>query len=366
MKILHDFKALTACAFAVLVAAGCSKEQTSLDVDSFPGKAQIIGSLAYSEGTVLENGQFKELIKPAADKEVCLEISNSAYKAGATGVTTWKVRTDAQGKFETTLPVPSGSTTVTIKPADFTGYFYSVAKENNKYVADTAFVVYRLNSTANTKNISANQITFADLMYSNVEEQELQEGYTEYATLTGRIGMNKTRYYAAVTALNPVTNDPMLVSAPAIKSYFDNAPSVSLLIKATYNGYTRNYNCTTNTNGMFSVDIPVKEYPCDITYEIDALPFTATYTDYEQVEKTWAASETPLYTYDYEAVAKEGYYAKQATAVSGTASYAIKGEPYEIEAKMMIFTPYEGTAPAYNTTAPWVEDLDNEEENETL
>lgn len=361
MNILHDFKALTACAFALLVAS-CSEEQTSLDVNSFPGKAQIIGSLAYSEGTVLENGQFKELIKPAADKEVCLEISNSAYKTGAAGVTTWKVRTDAQGKFEATLPVPSSSTTVTIKPADFTGYFYSVAKENNKYVADTAFVVYRMNSSSNTKSVSANQITFADLTYSNVEEQELAEGYTEYATLTGRIGMNKTRYYAAVTAPNPLTQEPMLVSAPAIKSYFDNAPSVSLLIKATYNGYTRNYNCTTNTNGMFSVDIPVKEYPCNITYEIDALPFTATYTDYERVEKKWAADETALYTYDYEAVAKEGFYAKQATAVNGTASYTIQGQPYEIEAKMMIFTPYEGTAPAYTATAPWAEDLDKEEE----
>ena len=361
MNILHDFKALTACAFALLVAS-CSEEQTSLDVNSFPGKAQIIGSLAYSEGTVLENGQFKELIKPAADKEVCLEISNSAYKTGAAGVTTWKVRTDAQGKFEATLPVPSSSTTVTIKPADFTGYFYSVARENNEYVADTAFVVYRLNSAANTKSVSANQITFADLMYSNVEEQELTEGYTEYATLTGRIGMNKTRYYAAVTAPNPLTQEPMLVSAPAIKSYFDNAPSVSLLIKATYNGYTRNYNCTTNTNGMFSVDIPVKEYPCDITYEIDALPFTATYTDYEQVEKKWAADETALYTYDYEAVAKEGFYAPAANVGSGTASYAIKGQPCEIEAKMMIFFPYEGTAPACNATDPWIEELDKEEE----
>ena len=366
MKILHDFKALTACAFAVLVAAGCSKEQTSLDVDSFPGKAQIIGSLAYSEGTVLENGQFKELIKPAADKEVCLEISNSAYKAGAAGVTTWTVRTDAQGKFEATLPVPSGSTTVTIKPADFTGYFYSVAKENNKYVADTAFVVYRMNSAANTKSVSANQITFADLTYSNVETQELQEGYTEYATLSGRIGMNKTRYYAAVTTINPTTQEPMLVSAPAIKSYFDNAPGVNLLIKATYNGVTRNYNCTTNTTGTFSLDIPVKEYPCDITYEISAIPFAATYTDYEQVEKQWDATETPLYTYDYEAVAKEGFYAPAVTVGSGTASYAIKGQPCEIEAKMMIFFPYEGTAPACNTTDPWVEDLDNEEENETL
>ena len=153
MNILHDFKALTACAFALL-AASCSEEQTSLDVNSFPGKAQIIGSLAYSEGTVLENGQFKELIKPAADKEVCLEISNSAYKTGAAGVTTWKVRTDAQGKFEATLPVPSSSTTVTIKPADFTGYFYSVARENNEYVADTAFVVYRLNSAASTTRLS--------------------------------------------------------------------------------------------------------------------------------------------------------------------------------------------------------------------
>ena len=80
------------------------------------------------------------------------------------------------------------------------------------------------------------------------------------------------------------------------------------------------------------------------------------------MEKKWAADETPLYTYDYEAVAKEGFYSKQAAAVSGTASYTIQGQPYEIEAKMMIFTPYEGTAPAYTATAPWAEDLDKEEE----
>lgn len=399
MNSLHAIKAFAACTIVAMVFAGCSEDQTSLDVNSVPGRAKIIGSLTYSEGTVLnESNQFVELIKPAANKEVVFTIPNSAYTGnqGNEGYSKFTTTTDANGKYEIEIPASIvEATPISIYPTDFTGKFYRVIKENNKLKADTVEVVYRYDAYApgnentqvkssqvNENNIATyatvtlypNQICFADLRYKEIDAQDLEEGYTEYVNLTGVIGMNKKKYYGAEYEVGKGENRGMMIwkADPEVKDYFDKAPNVDLLIKIRYNGRTRNYNCTTNSNGEFSLNIPVKEFPCDINYTINAVPFASEFTYYEEIEKEWTEEEREiydrLYYTDYiPAPPVKGYYYNYyenvetaETPASGNKTYTVKEESYQIKAKIMVFEE-NGEITFNPMNYPWLEDLDKED-----
>lgn len=399
MNILRSFKAFAAFAIVAMVFAGCSEDQTSLDVNSVPGRAKIIGSLTYSEGTILnEDNQFVELIKPAANKEVVFTIPNSAYTGNQQneGNAVFKTTTDANGRYEIEIPASIvEATPIFIHPADFTGTFYRVIKENNKLIQDTATVVYRYDSyapnnenkqvTSSSRNENSipsygfvtlypNQICFADLRYKEIDVQDIEEGYTEYVNLTGVIGMNKKKYYAADYEVGKGENRGMMIwkADPVVKDYFDKAPNVSLLIKIEYNGRTRNYNCMTNSNGEFSLNIPVKEFPCDIKYTIDAIPFASTFTYYEEVDKEWTDEEKEIYDrlYYTDYIPSEpvkGYYYNYyedlknegVNPATGQKTYTVKEEVYQIFAKMMVFKDNRETTfdPMHY---PWLEELDEE------
>ncbi len=370
MNSLHAIKAFAACTIVAMVFAGCSEDQTSLDVNSVPGRAKIIGSLTYSEGLVEIDGQFKELIKPAANKEVVFTVPNSAYTGNQNnqGNSVFKTTTDANGKYEIEIPASIvEETPISIKPADFTGNFYRVIRKNNEFVTDTVLAVYHVNQTPSvTETLYPNQICFSDLTYTNVDMQDIEEGYTEYVTLNGRIGMGKERYYPAVTmpGMGIYEGETILVSAPTVKPYFDNAPNVKLLITINYNNRERLFNCTTNASGNFSLDIPVKEYPASLTYYIDAIPFASTYQSYEEIEKKWGEGETALYTIDYTPVTKTGYYYNiielmNQLPVFKEITYNVKGETHSVEAKMMAFQEYK--TDKFNDNTPWIEDLDKED-----
>lgn len=376
MNILHGFKALTAFAVVATLFASCTEEQTSYDVNDVPGKAKIIGSLAYSEGTILEGGQFKELIKPAADKEVYLEIQNSDYQSGATGTQTIKkVQTDSDGKFEVEIPVPANGADITVKPADFTGVFNKIVRKNNEYVAETQNVVYRVGN--NSERLQPNQIAYVDLFLNVVDEQQLAEGYDQFVAVTGTIGMGKEKYNAAVTRRETTgMNLQRILKAPQRVFYFDKAANADLLVDITYNGESRSYNCKTNANGEFTLNVPVKDIVCDITYDINILSFTSQYDYYQAFTKTWEQEDMEgfsaasiFYTIDYEKKTLDGYY-KQDNAINGTLTYDIAGQVGRIAPlKALLFHPYDPTsedAAGYSTSsfsnAKWLEEVEKEEE----
>lgn len=382
MNILRGFKAIAAFSIIAMLFASCSEDQTSLNVNSLPGKAKIIGSLTYSEGTTLtEGGQFVELIKPAANKEIIFTIPNEAYTGNAEskGNSVFKTKTDANGKYEIEIPASIvKATPISIQPVDFTGNFYRVIQENNELVVDTVLVVYRFDSNAPknentqigrddmetgmphiTTTLYPNQICFADLRYEEMDYQDLEKGYNQYVNLNGKIGMGLKEYHKPIVATDEAGVERLIKNAEVI-NYFDKSPNTDLIISITYNGYTRYYNRTTDSNGEFSLNIPVKDIQCELFYQIHALPFAAKFANYE---RTYDVPEDAVYAYDYKRVDENGYYEEDNSMVNdgetnhiggiiGALTYTVKDQSHRIEAKMMIFHKYDGTG------AEWYEDIE--------
>ena len=391
MNILRGFKAIAAFSIIAMLFASCSEDQTSLNINSLPGKAKIIGSLTYSEGTTLtEGGQFVELIKPAANKEIIFTIPNEAYTGNAEskGNSVFKTKTDANGKYEIEIPASIvKATPISIQPVDFTGNFYRVIQENNELVVDTVLVVYRFDSNAPknentqigrddmetgmphiTTTLYPNQICFADLRYEEMDYQDLEKGYNQYVNLNGKIGMGLKEYHKPIVATDEAGVERLIKNAEVI-NYFDKSPNTDLIISITYNGYTRYYNRTTDSNGEFSLNIPVKDIQCELFYQIHALPFAAKFANYE---RTYDVPEDAVYAYDYKRVDENGYYEEDNSMVNdgetnhiggiiGALTYTVKDQSHRIEAKMMIFHKYDDPHEINQTAwtgAEWYEDIE--------
>lgn len=349
MNILHGFKAFAAFALVAVLATGCSEDQTSLDVNSVPGRAKIIGNVAYSEGTILENGQFKEIIKPAANKDIYLEIDNAEFTANSTGVSTWKVRTNETGKFEINIPVPANGATINIQAADFTGKFSQVGIENNIPVMDTINVVYR--TSAIQKTLDPHQIAYTSLTYTAVDEELVQKGYNQTVRLEGKIGMGKYLYQAATTTPNV---------APKVTPYFDGASNANIILAITYPDDVVNnerfYNLTTGSDGKFGINLPVEDIQVELGYEIYVLPFSGSFTYYTRTNitgNTWG--------YDFNPTTITGIY-EQDFKSSGNLIYTVKDQLWTIKAPVMVLTtPYGDKNYVYDqdewSGAKWFEDI---------
>ena len=71
---------------AVLLLAGCEKEQSQLTLDGMAGVAKVQGKVTYDAGFMVENGAV--VMNPVAVKggvDVVLEIAYSEYSSGAEG-----------------------------------------------------------------------------------------------------------------------------------------------------------------------------------------------------------------------------------------------------------------------------------------
>lgn len=351
MNILRGFKAMAAFVLVAALFAGCSEDQTSLNINSVPGRAKIIGSLAYSEGNVLDNGAFKELIKPAANKEVAIEIPNSAFNASAAGVTTFTVTTNAEGKYEIEIPVVN-NTTVTIKPADFTGNFYGFNIANNEVVADTMLVAY--GSEGDTQRLNPGEIRFSDINYAWVDYQDLQKGFNQTVALRGTIGMGKYMYTRGTTT------DPA-----EITPYFEGAPNASILVGIQYPDdiidEIRWFPLTTTSNGTFNLNIPVRDIQCRLECEVYALPFSV--TNFNYYESYYTATND----LDYRLQPLSGIYEQTTTpdfTEPITLAYSVKNEINEVKLKSLHFTtPYGATDYQYNSyewnNAEWFDEIFN-------
>lgn len=336
MNILHGFKAIAAFAMVAALFASCSEDQTSFDVDSIPGKAKIIGSLAYSEGTDLKDGKFNEIIKPAANKKVVFEIPNSSLSPNspAVGNSTFTTTTNAEGKFEISLPVVTEAT-VTIKPADFTGSFSLVLVKDNKAVVDTFNVVNRVPSEQIT--IQPNQIFFADMRYVPIDAQQIEEGYNTTVALEGQIGLGKLRYIAETTSNQEIPNSP----------YFHGQEGIDAIVTVAYeedhDDCVRSYNVTTRKDGKFNLDIPARSKDCTVTYLLETLPLVV--SDFSHYTRSISAGEyiqenlSGLYNqYDTFTSSNETY-----LGVRKTMSYiGFNGETAVIKARMVFNEPFVG------------------------
>lgn len=373
MKILHRTKALAACALTAALAIGCTEEQSSLEISDMPGKATIQGLVTYSEGTILENGKFKELMKPAAGKQVDILLNNADYQSTASGKTLYKtIKTDANGRFSLAVPVPvDGNVTATVRPHAFEGEFNTVERINNeiKAVKDTVYFY----TTGQTLTLSSGAIKTAECEYDQYDSRDQVTTFNQYVTFGGVVGKQMEKYYAAVstTIKEEGANKGKLdlVSAPRRVTYYDKMANADLLVNVTYYSLTRTYNCTTNANGEFSLSVPVNELPCTLTCKIEAMPVVSDYTFYEEVEKEWSETELAKwasyyqyrfpYTTDYKSKTVKGYYAS--STVNSTFSYKVD-QPQTDKFKMMRFVPTDGTEVSLNG-ALWLDELLEQEKN---
>ena len=106
-------------ASALMVFSSCLKEQTGLTIEDIPGTAKISGKLMINEGQAYQGGKFVELLKPAANYELIVKVSNNSLSpTSAQGNTDYTVTTGEDGTFELVIPaVDAGVDCEVVGPA---------------------------------------------------------------------------------------------------------------------------------------------------------------------------------------------------------------------------------------------------------
>ena len=152
MRKLSVLRAFTAMAIAACVFSSCKEDQTSLSVDSLPGRAKIMGRLVYDDGRAAD--------RIAANTVVYVKVDNNSIDNNASGVTVRTTTTDAEGYFEYELPTNETGVDVTVEGAQFEGVYYSSYTDSDECIYSGA--------TANRSNVSSNDIvSFGTIMYSS-------------------------------------------------------------------------------------------------------------------------------------------------------------------------------------------------------
>lgn len=150
----HSFK------FAMLVAAvvafvGCSKEQSSFNVEDIPGSAKIEGTLTYDAGwrKISNSGSsysnFEEYVRDAADVRVTVKILNSqlSNRGASDGYTTYETKTNASGEFSVTVPALDKGTRVEVVASPFyAGYYERKYDDYGRYYIASENVLYKVSS----------------------------------------------------------------------------------------------------------------------------------------------------------------------------------------------------------------------------
>lgn len=330
-------------ALTALMFAACSDEQTSFNVENVPGRATIQGTVVYNQGVDLVNGKFVYNYAPVANIPVYVTIQNNSYdKSGnLSGTSVFTTTTDAEGKYSITIPAPATTTTVTVTTADFEGLYTYIDTENGKTVKKEQNVIYK--GSVPYETISDHAIRYCDIECTICDKEQNFQGFTEYATLKGKIGKN-VEY---VENAQPVKDGyGYIVSYNSAKRYnvWEPAASVDLIIKITYDGTMASlaYNATTENNGEFTLQVPVSGFPAnDISYTVEVMPYDGTFTHYEEVQKVYYPSSdtqnrNPISYVDYEPQLLKGWYAQQYN-VSGTESFPTSTVVRYFEAKTLVF-----------------------------
>lgn len=119
----------------------CSDEVSTMKPEDVKGRATIQGKLLFNQGYERSyNGidPYKEKEdEPAKDKLVIIEIPNSSYKTGSTGVQRFTTRSNGEGVFSIIIPVSPNGCNATIKTEDFVATYCSMPDydwEKDEYI----------------------------------------------------------------------------------------------------------------------------------------------------------------------------------------------------------------------------------------
>lgn len=233
----------------VMVAAivGCAKEQSSFSVSDVKDEAKITGLITYDAGVELNGDEYQRLVKPAAKVDVVVSVDCSQYKAGATGVTTFETTTDAEGRYEITIPVTKSGIKASVRAYDFMAKHYSVEGiEDGDPVIEGKDVVYTFAAKSLT-GILPNDVEICDGRYTYNQSDEL----VVYDKLS------EFQVKAVVPKYSKVTDE---YDNTSIKRRFEAASDVEIEIEVTYGTAEKiKFAASTDSKGVAKFYIPTND-----------------------------------------------------------------------------------------------------------
>lgn len=331
-------------AMGLLMLTSCSEDQSTFDIQKVPGRCVIEGVVKFNEGTTLQDGHFSYTYKPAADLDITIVVNNSEY-GNLEGYSTFTTTTDAEGKYSIELPAPLRNASVEILTADFRGVRTVITQENNQIVSKKEDVIFRGKANA---TIHSEGIVYANVLCTSCNVNTSIEGLSQLATIKGKIGQG-VEYKVAPEKkyiLNENEEKEFVGYSNARLSYVFDGAKADLIVNVNYNGENFTYNVTSDSNGEWTLDVPVEMFPASFSYSLTAMPYDANYTHYVPVEKTYTLNsdeeDAPLRTYvDYEARSIKGFYSQEFNA-SFNANFPVSAQVCSSKAKIMVFKGLEG------------------------
>ncbi len=208
-------KFATAFVGVAVALSSCTKEQSSYNIYSIPGKATIMGTCYYDAGQGYQSGSYTQLIKPAANVKVIAKVSNASLSPNqdAGGYTHYETTTDATGAYEIEVPAVEGeATNVKIEVEPFFGTYSTVKSvSNGKPEFDVQDVLF--DAADKSVSVKPRKVKLCDVRYSH--ETKDQYGPDEYSSKfivkvgEGRYSYDYTtetiaKYYAEVSGKNVI------------------------------------------------------------------------------------------------------------------------------------------------------------------
>lgn len=268
MKSLKIFMAI----LSVAVMFSCSKEQSSLDINSIPTKAIVMGKLCYDAGMDYVNNSYVQLIKPVANQKITVMVSNEDLSPDGTaeGYTIYETYSNESGDYKIEVPVTPKGTDVVVKPSTFTSK-YSSFESVEELSSNIKFEEKEkeFSTTEDKLTLFPNDLEISDFNYTDLDREYIEK---DKYIQTFRIYVGEP-YYSS--SQNVIVKDFKDVSGKNV-------------IVTTSNG--KSYGARTNSYGYAEFNIPANFKVGDM--KISAFVEGYTVSSFKYVTKEYSYSST--------------------------------------------------------------------------
>lgn len=323
-------KILTVSAVGIVVLTGCSKEQTSFDLEDIQTKAKIVGNLSYDAGQGYSSGQYTQLIKPAANTRVIAKVSNSSLSPNgeSKGYTYYETTTDSNGAYELELPAVDYGTIVEIVPDMFKGTYNTVESvSNNTPKFNNEDVYYEVDGE--TFEIKPYETVVFDAIYTP-EGRNIAQPYKYTSTFIVKVG-------EGIYVYNEEEDE--------IEKNFNTARNKNVM--ATINGVS--YGATTNSDGYATFIIPSekKAWKTNVVIKVEGYA-TSKYEyivrEYDKESKEYIIKKNDI---------KGGYYMQNSNDIEKSITFlGIDGVRPSLKVRM-VFYPFTTVEDYGYTPSDW-------------
>ena len=269
MKSLKIFMAI----LSVAVMFSCSKEQSSLDINSIPTKAIVTGKLCYDAGMDYVNNSYVQLIKPVANQKITVMVSNEDLSPDGTaeGYTIYETYSNESGDYMIEVPVTSKGTDVVVKPSTFISK-YSSFESVEELSSNIKFEEKEVEFSTPEGNLTLfpNDLEISDFNYTDSDRDYIEKA--KYIQ-TFRIYVGEP-YYSS--SQNVIVKD------------FRDVSGKNVIVTTLDDG--KSYGARTNSSGYAEFNIPANFKVGDM--EIRAFVEGYTVSSFKYVTKEYGYSYT--------------------------------------------------------------------------